>query len=267
MNNEQIVNSIKSICKERNITITKLEEALGMSQGLISRWNKSDPSLSKIIDIADHFGISLDELTGYKNIINDKFVEKLLLQTSNGILKWHSYDNADAPKQYFMPIDNYDFLSQADADDYMNSHTELSYYTCINNGYISVYALFEYSNVKNPTEIKLFIQPTNNAALVFQDYEKDQLMSLWLKILYTLNEEAPDVIKAEEFKNNFINNIDTSYSSKDFRNADLSGADFSGADLSKANLAYANLSNANFKGAILDDVLIDTISKDINETK
>ena len=39
-------------------------------QSLISRWNKSDPSLSKIIDIANYFNISLDELTGYKNTID-----------------------------------------------------------------------------------------------------------------------------------------------------------------------------------------------------
>ena len=30
MNNEQIVNTIKSICKEHDITITKLEETLGI---------------------------------------------------------------------------------------------------------------------------------------------------------------------------------------------------------------------------------------------
>ena len=85
MINEQIVNSIKNLCKEHNITVTKLEETLGMSQGLIGRWNKSDPSLSKIIDIADYFKISLDEVVGYNNFVNDKFIEKLLSQTSDKI--------------------------------------------------------------------------------------------------------------------------------------------------------------------------------------
>ena len=79
MDNNQIVESIKAICKTRGITVTKLEETLGMSQGLISRWSKSDPSLSKIIDIANYFNLSLDEITGYSNIINDKFIKKLLL--------------------------------------------------------------------------------------------------------------------------------------------------------------------------------------------
>lgn len=205
MNNEQIVNSIKILCQEHDITITKLEETLGMSQGLISRWNKSDPSLSKIIDIANYFKVSLDEVTGYKNITNDKFISKLLSQTTNRILKWHIYNNDDKePKRYFEPLDNYNFLCQEDANDYFNSHTELSYYTHINNGYISLYCYYEYDNIKTPIDIKLFIQPNENSSLILQDYTKDQLLPLWLKILYTLNEEAPDVIKAEELKNAFI---------------------------------------------------------------
>lgn len=209
MNNEQIVNSIKTLCQEHNITITKLEETLGMSQGLISRWNKSDPSLSKIIDIANYFKVSLDEVTGYNNIINDKFISKLLSQTTNEILKWQVYNNnAEEPKQYFEPIDKYNFLCQEDANDYFNSHTELSYYTNINNGYISIYCYYEYDNIKTPIDIKLFIQPNKNASLILQDYTKDQLLPLWLKILYTLNEEAPDEIKAEELKNAFTSEED-----------------------------------------------------------
>ena len=212
MNNKQIINSIKALCQEHSITITKLEETLGMSQGLISRWNKSDPSLSKVIDIADYFKVSLDEVTGYKNIINDKFISKLLLQTTNKILKWHIYNNDDnEPKRYFEPLDNYDFLCQEDANDYFNNHTELSYYTHINNGYISIYCYYKYDDIKTPMDIKLFIQPNENASLILQGYTKDQLLPLWLKILYTLNEDAPDEIKAEELKNSFISEEDNAF--------------------------------------------------------
>ncbi len=262
MNNEQIVNTIKSICKEHDITITKLEETLGMSQGLISRWNKSDPSLSKIIDIANYFNISLDELTGYKNTINDKFIEKLILETSNQNLIWHKYTNNETvPKQYSNPyFEQIDFLDQNDAREYFECHVELSYFSKIRNGYISIYCYYENDNIKNPSEIKLFIQPTDNASLIFQDYTKEQLISLWLKIIYTLNEETPDIIKAEELKNSFINDINIPSSTKNFKNAVLSGVDFSGADLSKcnlsnANLKYANLSGANLEGAILSNIL------------
>lgn len=222
MNNEQIVSSIKILCQEHNITITKLEETLGMSQGLISRWNKSDPSLSKIIDIASYFKVSLDEVTGYKNIINDKFISKLLLQTANKILKWNIYNNnKDNPKQYYEPSDHYNFISQEDADEYFSTHTELSYYAHINNGYVSIYCYYEFNDIKTPLDIKLFIQPDDNTSLILQGYTKEQLLPLWLKILYTLNENAPDEIKAEELKNTFISEDNrTTFSSTPIKSTD-----------------------------------------------
>ncbi len=211
MNNEQIVNSIRSICKEHNITITKLEETLGMSQGLISRWSKSDPSLSKIIDIAEYFNISLDDVVGYKNIINDKFIEKVILETSNQKLIWHQYNHANKePKEYLNPyFSQIEFLDENDAREYFQSHIELSYFSNLKNGYISIYSYYEDDNIKNPSDIRLFIQPNDNADLIYQDYSKDQLIPLWLKILYTLNEDAPDAIKAEELKHAFISEDDT----------------------------------------------------------
>ena len=66
MNNEKIVNSIKKLCKKHNITANQLECEVGLSQGLISRWLKTTPSLDKIINIADYFNVSLDEVIGRK---------------------------------------------------------------------------------------------------------------------------------------------------------------------------------------------------------
>lgn len=204
MNNEQIVNSIKSICKEHNITVTKLEETLGMSQGLISRWNKSDPSLSKIIDIAQYFNLSLDDIVGYKNFTDDKFIEKLIVQTINGNLKWFNYNNPqENPKQY-LELSSCDFYKQEKIDKQHTINKEISYFSHIGNGYISLYGIYQDNNIKNPSTIILFIQPDCDAKLIKQNYSKQQLISLWLKVLYSLNEDAPDEIKAEELKNSFI---------------------------------------------------------------
>lgn len=204
MNNEQIVNSIKSICKKHNITVTKLEETLGMSQGLISRWNKSDPSLSKIIDIAQYFNLSLDDIVGYKNFTDDKFIEKLIVQTTNGNLKWFNYNHSqENPKQYF-GLSSCNICEQQEVDQYHTINNEISYFSHIGNGYISLYGIYQDNNIKNPSTILLLIQPDCNANLIKQNYSKQQLISLWLKVLYSLNEDAPDEIKAEELKNSFI---------------------------------------------------------------
>lgn len=204
MNNEQIVNSIKSICKKHNITVTKLEETLGMSQGLISRWNKSDPSLSKIIDIAQYFNLSLDDIVGYKNFTDDKFIEKLIVQTTNGSLKWFNYNNLqENPKQY-SELSSCNIYEQQEFDQYHTIDREISYFSHIGDGYISLYGTYQDNNIKNPSTLVLLIQPDCNANLIKQNYSKQQLISLWLKVLYSLNEDAPDEIKAEELKNSFI---------------------------------------------------------------
>lgn len=210
MDNEKLIESIKDICRNNNITVTKLEEELSMSQGLIGRWAKSDPSLSKIIDIADYFHISLDEVVGYHNVVNDKFLEKLISQTAAKTIKWNNYvrDNIVQPKQYYDPsCEPQGFYSQEEADEFYNTHKEISYFAEISNIYISLYGMYEYHNVITPSEIKLFIQPGEEAQLIEQDYSYEQLKVLWLKVLYMLGDNAPDEIKVEEFKNSFINDF------------------------------------------------------------
>lgn len=210
MDNNKLIEAIKNICKNNNITVTKLEEELGMSQGLISRWSKSDPSLSKIIDIADYFDISLDEVVGYRNIIHDKFLEKLIKQTVNKDIVWNKYDSEKptSAKQYLDPdFNKIDFLDQDDINEYFEIHKQISYFVEINNSFISIYGCYDFQNIIKPSEIKLFIQPGNDAELIEQPYDYDQLKVLWLKVLYSLGEKAPDEIKAEEFKNSFINDF------------------------------------------------------------
>ena len=193
MNNEQIVNSIKEICKKHNITVTKLEENLGMSQGLIGRWNKSDPSLSKIIDIADYFHTTIDEIIGYNNI-NDKFIEKLISQTSIGELSWFYHDESTPQLKKYTDMNYYKFK-----ETYFQTHL----FSRIKKGYIYIYCVHD-EDVLKPQDLKLLIQPNDNAQSILQDYSKEQLLPLWLKILYSLKENAPDQIKAEELKYAFL---------------------------------------------------------------
>lgn len=206
MNNEQLVSSIKTLCQEHNIAITKLEETLGMSQGLISRWNKTDPSLSKIIDIADYFKISLDELVGRTNTISDNFINGLIKCTENQKIKWHPYsDNDKAPKKFSSKYmkDMYDGESGKGYYRFFLGE-ETSFYTPIKNGYFSLYAYHERKNTKKFAVINLYIQADNDSDIIEQPYTTEELIPLWLKVLYSLGEYAPDDIKAEELKNIFI---------------------------------------------------------------
>ena len=90
MDNNIIVNSIKKLCKDKNITVSQLEKKIGLSQGLVSKWINTTPSLDKIVDIADYFHVSLDEVVGYKQ--DDIFLNILHDLTNNRKIKWAIID-------------------------------------------------------------------------------------------------------------------------------------------------------------------------------
>lgn len=205
MNNETLVNSIRELCRIHNITVTKLEETLGMSQGLISRWVKSDPSLSKIIDIANYFRVSIDELLG--NIkyeyIDDEFLMLLIRETSNGKISWKPFDkNTDANihEPHYGNEEEDIFFDE-------NIFTEHKYYTSIENGYVSIVGLCEYNKSLFPDEIILCIQPTATSKGIEQIYSTKELTSLWTVILKNAGDKAPDDVLAEAFKQSFVRDV------------------------------------------------------------
>lgn len=55
---------IKNLCKERNVSLNKVEEDLGFGKGYLSKLDKSKPNISKIQKMADYFGVSVDWLMG-----------------------------------------------------------------------------------------------------------------------------------------------------------------------------------------------------------
>lgn len=209
MDNEALVKSIRDLCKLRDLNISQLEKDLNFGAGLISRWSKSDPSLSKIIDIADYFNVSLDRVAGYDTPSDDEFVEKLISQTASGKLKWNKYNPENPnPKFFHNPYAKNQYDDSKGGYHKIFLGRETSFYTCVKSGYISLYSYHEYHNVKRTAAISLFIQADDNSELIGQNYSTRHLIPLWLKVLYALKEDAPDDIKAEELKNAFLSDID-----------------------------------------------------------
>lgn len=66
MNNSQLAKIIKSECKEKNISVTKLLSDCGIRKSLIYDLEKRDftPSVAIVEQIADYFGVSVDYLLG-----------------------------------------------------------------------------------------------------------------------------------------------------------------------------------------------------------
>ena len=193
LNNEMLLKNIKYLCDKHNIKITNLEKELGFGAGIITRWgNNADPSLSKIIDIANYFRISLDEVVGYNQNKNDEFLSVLIKITEEQIATWHKAENNDSVVQFCgLKI----FREK--------EFTELQYHSQYNNGYFIIYCFCSREDLLNPLELCLYIQP-QNASAVLQKYTVDSLRPLWIKILKNLGDNAPDEIKAEDVKNSLI---------------------------------------------------------------
>lgn len=57
-----LLTNIRRLCKERGISISKLEQATGIGNGTIGRWEKSNPSVDNAKKVADYFGVTVDSL-------------------------------------------------------------------------------------------------------------------------------------------------------------------------------------------------------------
>lgn len=60
----EILEKIKSLANENNITISELEKKTNLGNGTISRWDKRTPGVDKIQKVADYFDVSTDYLLG-----------------------------------------------------------------------------------------------------------------------------------------------------------------------------------------------------------
>lgn len=60
-----LFDNIVALCKERGISISKLEKEIGLGNATIRGWEKSSASVDKVKKVAEFFGISIDDLVGY----------------------------------------------------------------------------------------------------------------------------------------------------------------------------------------------------------
>lgn len=55
---------IRELCKQQKISVTKLEETLGLGNGAIGKWDKYKPKTENLEKVADYFGVTIDYLLG-----------------------------------------------------------------------------------------------------------------------------------------------------------------------------------------------------------
>lgn len=97
------LDKIKELCKEKGITINKLEQLSGISQKSIGKWEKNEPSIDKVQKLADYFNVSTDYLLGRTD--NPSPVGELsAAQVSGG------KDYSDLPEEALEKLKDYEKL-------------------------------------------------------------------------------------------------------------------------------------------------------------
>lgn len=57
-----IYEKIRQLCDKEKVSLPKLERTLEFGNGTITKWKTSMPSVDKLKKVADHFGVTVDEL-------------------------------------------------------------------------------------------------------------------------------------------------------------------------------------------------------------
>lgn len=57
-----IYDNIKKVCEEKGISVTKVEKMAGLSNGAISKWNTSSPTVDNLKAVANVLKVSVKKL-------------------------------------------------------------------------------------------------------------------------------------------------------------------------------------------------------------
>ena len=84
-----LVDKIRALARQRDLSLPQLEQELGLGNGTISRWRNSSPNTEKLQKIADYFNVSMDYLLGREQFLtpkDEKDISKILDQTKQQLL-------------------------------------------------------------------------------------------------------------------------------------------------------------------------------------
>ena len=94
-----MLDKIQYLCKLKGVSQNKLEKELGFSNGAMSKWDISSPSIDKIEKVADYFDVSIDylidreiddtetELTDYLEELKNRSEMRMLFKVSKNATK------------------------------------------------------------------------------------------------------------------------------------------------------------------------------------
>jgi transcriptional regulator with XRE-family HTH domain len=67
-----LFNNVKTLCKREGIKVETLSEALGWGETSIYRWDKTSPSIEKVMKVAKYFNVTVDSLLAETYTVEDE---------------------------------------------------------------------------------------------------------------------------------------------------------------------------------------------------
>jgi transcriptional regulator with XRE-family HTH domain len=211
MNEKTLVQRIKETCDSKDINISKLEQDLEFSSGLISRWDKSSPSIDRVVAVSRYLETSTDYLLGLKderpNTLKSKFVQALFERTENYEIYWKKlgdksiYGNKILNKLFDKTFNNEPLIFQ-ESDTYISS---------FNGTAIYIAERTQLSIGESDTEYVLFLQFDENeddSNFSIVSYDTHELKALYNSIrqnLISRNTATQEKTFIESFLNNYTN--------------------------------------------------------------
>lgn len=109
MDNQRFVYNIRAVCREKNISISQVEQDLGWSSGLISRWTKTCPSFEKVAALVTYLGIPYERLleNGTSPPVGEKkpeLAKRLASYTKSGSAVWQPCSQDEELRQLISPL-------------------------------------------------------------------------------------------------------------------------------------------------------------------
>ena len=91
-----LVEKIRALARQRDLSLPQLEQELGLGNGTISRWRSSSPNTEKLQKIADYFNVSMDYLLGRKQYLTQKDEKDIAKDLDSIMEKLTSGENGPA---------------------------------------------------------------------------------------------------------------------------------------------------------------------------
>lgn len=72
-----LINNVHNLCLGKNMFISNLEKELGFSNGSVYRWDVTEPAITKVMKVAQYFGVSVDSLLKENGVDQNKLLNTL----------------------------------------------------------------------------------------------------------------------------------------------------------------------------------------------